>query len=554
MAKSVARQPQTQPHAVCEFVDVDGPELEVTIWVRGVDLEPETLGELVVRSRFGGPVAKLRQPVEARVSTTGEWSLCRFVFRVPIAKLRRGSLEFKFSYDGAVPKSLIPSAGVLAESRFRPLGDRGFYKVQPGAGRHGVWLRVDSGDASARFARCVLGVFEDVYFMARGRRLSWVRFARFFTKPFVPRGEIWLIGEREESARDNSAVLFEYLRKNEPDRRVYYVIDKTSPMRANVAGFGNVVDHTSLRHKMLMLHATTLINSYSIKHMIPATWHPGAYMQQVTWRLEAKRVYLKHGVHLSPDAMKRTNGGYDLVCTVGQRERDELRRTTGYREQLVLTGLARYDNLAGSRGEGSKQKFVLFMPTWRRYLVPKLFSGEKDSLVAYEGSRYQQFVDSLLSSEPLNDVLAAHDLKMIVVPHNNMAEHINEETVSVSNVEILPAASADIPGLLKNCSALVTDYSSVHFDAAYAGAPVIYAQFDAEDFKQMHGASSWFDFAVDGFGPVVETGGEVVEYLSTLAEVGFARDPAYEARVDAIFEFNDDANCERIIAAIHQLG
>src|SRR5699024_1329528 len=200
-------------------------------------------------------------------------------------------------------------------------------------------------------------------------------------------------------------------------------------MAESVSALGRVGWHSSWRHRLLMLHAHVLANAYSIKHMLPSRWRPGAYMNQCAWRVGARRVYLKHGVHLSPDAVKRASGGYDLVLTVWPQETEALTATSGYSDaHLRQTGLARYDNLVRVR----PSRTVLFMPTWRRYLVPKLFGASDDALIGYDGSTYQQFVHGLLASPRLADVLEEHDLTMVVAPHYNLAgllrpEHVGSE-------------------------------------------------------------------------------------------------------------------------------
>src|SRR5699024_12268141 len=92
---------------------------------------------------------------------------------------------------------------------------------------------------------------------------------------------------------------------------------------------------------MLMLHATVLANAYSIKHMIPRQWTSAGYTRHLAWRVGAHRVYLKHGVHVSPPAGKRGAGGYDLYLSVHPMERDAVRGSAGYRDQVGETGRPR---------------------------------------------------------------------------------------------------------------------------------------------------------------------------------------------------------------------
>ncbi|WP_168211805.1 CDP-glycerol glycerophosphotransferase family protein [Ruania zhangjianzhongii] len=374
---------------------------------------------------------------------------------------------------------------------------------------------------------------------------------RVLTWIFVPRGAIWLIGERRETARDNGFAFFAHLRQQRPEDPVFYVIARDSPSAAAVAELGHVVWHSSLQHRILMLHAAVIANAYSIKHMLPSRWRPGAYMNQCAWRVGARRVYLKHGVHLSPDAVKRSNGGYDLVLTVGPQETQALARTSGYTStQLRQTGLARYDNLVPER----PSRKVLFMPTWRRYLVPKLFGAGDNALIGYEGSTYQQFVHGLLASPDLAEALEEHDLTMLVVPHYNLAGLLRPEHLGSERISILDGMTADIPCLLRSCALLVTDYSSVQFDVAYVGAPVIYTQFDRDEYAAGHGGTSWFDPDRDGFGPVVTTVHDAAEAVAAYAGQGFTREGTYTDRVSRVFSHSDHRNCARITAAIDSMG
>src|SRR5262249_44302037 len=67
--------------------------------------------------------------------------------------------------------------------------------------------------------------------------------------------QVWLVGERAGKAQDNGFHLFRHLRNNHPELDAYYVIDRESPERANVAPLGNVVDFKSEEHIRLALRA-----------------------------------------------------------------------------------------------------------------------------------------------------------------------------------------------------------------------------------------------------------------------------------------------------------
>ncbi len=541
------------PAPVCEYVDLHEGRLAVAIHLRGHDLPEGTRLEVRLRRRGGDVAVRTSGEVEPRVSTVGVWTRAalRVELELPDAdgayRLELESPAGPGEHPPTEPRfvPLVPATGLLASSRPREHAGRRL-QVLPAAGSPAVWLRIAGTGRAATWAWGARDWLRDLAFVARGRRFSWVRPARLLTRPFVPRGPIWLVGERPETARDNGHALFAHLRATRPDAAVYYVIAPDSPMRDTVAGLGNVVWRSSVRHRVLMLHADVLANAYSVKHMLPSRWRPGAYMLQCAWRVGARRVYLKHGVHLSPEAVKRANGGYDLVAAVGPGEATALRATSGYGPQVVETGLARYDQLVSA----GPSRTVLFMPTWRRYLVPTLFGGGGPAEVAYEGSAYQRFVEGFLGSERLARILDAADVRLAVVPHYNLAAELGGYRPVSDRVEMVDARTADIPALLRGCDLLVTDWSSVHFDVAYVGTPVVYVQFDREQYTAGHGLGEWFDARRDGFGPVVADVGAALDQIERYADRAFVREDVYADRVTRVFAHHDQANCARIVAAI----
>ncbi|AXH96755.1 CDP-glycerol glycerophosphotransferase family protein [Ornithinimicrobium avium] len=541
-------------HPICEYLDLPSgePRLRVAVRLRFADRPEGERYLLRCVDRRGRPVARAVAEVTPRVNTVGTWTRSQLVFEVPAGDLPDGSvrLEVAAAAPGATAYPVQPSAGLLAASRRTRLRPDRWVQAVPAAGRAAVWLRLASDTRLGRLSWIAADWLRELAFVAHARRFTWVRAARLATRPFVPRGPVWLVGERPETARDNGRALFEHLRTTRPDAPVYYVITADSPMRGAVEPLGNVVTHSSWRHRVLMLHAQVLANAYSVKHMLPSRWHPGAYMKQAAWRTGAHRVYLKHGVHLSPYAVKRANGGYDLLAAVGDREAEALRATSGYDEEVVVTGLARYDALVRP---AERSGTVLFMPTWRRYLVPTLFSGNDESQVAYEGSTYQRFVTDLLGSPRLAELLARHDLTLQVVPHYNLGSLLRADDLASQRVRVLDASTADIPGLLRSCDLLVTDYSSVQFDVAYVGTPVVYCQFDAEEYTAGHSAFSWFETARDGFGPVTRDVEGTIGAIERYAVSGFEREPLYEERVRSVFAHHDRHNGERLALAIDEL-
>ena len=95
------------------------------------------------------------------------------------------------------------------------------------------------------------------------------------------------------------------------------------------------------------------------------------------------------------------------------------------------------------------------------------------------------------------------------------------------------------------CSVLITDYSSVFFDVGYMEKPVIYYQFDQEEFRKYHYQEGYFFYEKHGFGPVVLTEEALLKALRECAQNDFRMQKEYRDRLDAFYPVRDAKNCER---------
>lgn len=105
------------------------------------------------------------------------------------------------------------------------------------------------------------------------RRPGWLlRLLYWISRPVLGRRDIWVVGERHDTAQDNGYHFFRYMRENHARRNVYYVIDAKAADRAKVAPFGNVVARGTLRHRLYLLNATRLISPYDLEaYLAPPT-------------------------------------------------------------------------------------------------------------------------------------------------------------------------------------------------------------------------------------------------------------------------------------------
>ena len=290
----------------------------------------------------------------------GQWE--RLVADVPLDQLPTGDYELAIEFVGdphLPPRTLRPCVGSVTPGRTRKTawtvrGQQGSTRYLPFVtGPARVTRLAVQQDARGRRAalawrlRRLRQDFRQVVRGQGGRRLRLLLLVRLLTRPWFGH-QIWLVGERRDTAQDNGLHLFRSIRRSQPRRHVYYVIDRDTPEYRKIRELGNVVAHSSWRHQLLMLHADVLANAFSIPYLIPRSWPRSAYNYHLAWRIGAVRVFLQHGVHISPAALQRMTTGYDIVVTSAARETQALREVSGYDEQLAETGLARYGALAPS--------------------------------------------------------------------------------------------------------------------------------------------------------------------------------------------------------------
>ncbi len=442
-----------------------------------------------------------------------------------------------------------PAPGALASSR--PLTSNGrrfqFFPIHGSGRAEFVTLSAIGPLARMRWSSTMLR--RDLGAMIRRRPYAWTRPIRALTRPLFWRREIWLIGERPDTARDNGYHLFAYLTRERPDVDAYYVIDKSSSQYEPMRQLGRVVAHSSWRHRLLMYHAAALVNAYNPIHMLPRGWTKAIYVRHFAWRVGAYRVYLKHGIHMNPRVLKRQQTGFDLFLTASLREGEAARETSGYDRQIVPTGLPRYDALVAT----PPSRTILFMPTWRVYLVPRLFSDETTTQVAFEGSTYQRFMRDFLGSPRLHSLLEEHDYQLEFMPHYNMHAHLAQMPLTGRRITMRDGSAPDIQDVMRHCDLFITDHSSVHFDIAYLGTPLIYTHFDDEDYFGGHSHPSWFSHENDGFGPVTRDVDSTIDAIEHYLHNGCVREAKYSKRVEDTFIFHDRDNSRRAVEAIEEV-
>ena len=343
--------------------------------------------------------------------------------------------------------------------------------------------------------------------------------------------DTWVISERGIDARDNGYWFYKYMIENHPEVNVKYIISKDSADRCKIRE-QDIINYRSKEHYYYFINA---------KYLISAEIMGFAPNEQLFYRLnkfgllkiKGKTVFLQHGITKDFNSyMLPENAKLDLFICGAIPEYNYMIEKYGYKKENVgLTGFARFDNL-----DDKKEKTILIMPTWRKWLK------YNETLV---GTDFYNNYSKLLNDKEIIEKLEEKNYKIVFYPHIILQKFINEFKVTSERTILASFKDYDVQDLLKESEILITDYSSVAFDLAYMKKKTIYFQFDLEKYRKEQYQDGYYSYENDGFGPLYKDYNElkkmILKYLDDKKILS-----TYDERIDTFFDKIDKNNCERI--------
>lgn len=434
-----------------------------------------------------------------------------------------------FSWPQAAQYSVRPSE-ITARRGRKPLVSRGISRLLP--------VRVSREKSSTSRASLRLrGIAENKYIQ------------RLFK-------DAWVLMDRDSTAGDNAEHLFRHLRKNHHDINAWFVLRKDTEdyRRLHAEGYKRIVPYGSLRWKVLCLNAKYIVSSHADRYV-----HEPAELRGLN-RPIWKFVFLQHGIihndlsrwlNSKPFARMITTTRAEYASIVGDNSPYSLSP-----REVVRTGLPRHDRLIELDKAVKQRRTITIMPTWRQNLAGKLVgtAGERDTREDFLDTNFaRQWLD-LLTSDRLRNLAQAHSLTIEFMPHPNLKPYLVQFELP-GYVHITSYDEGDVQQVLAESALVVTDYSSIAFDAAIIRRPVAYFQFDAHEvFGGAHlTRPGYFSYRDDGFGPVSDTLQEALDDIEECLKQGPQPAPKYLRRIQATFGKTKPGACERVVSAIEEL-
>lgn len=368
----------------------------------------------------------------------------------------------------------------------------------------------------------------------------------------VPRyTDCWLLMDRNTHADDNAEHLYRHIARTHPGRNIFFVLDRESFDWDRLAAEGfRLIAFGSAEHRLAATCASKVISS-----------HADAYVMDFLGKarpVDQQFVFLQHGVIMNDLSVWLNPKDISCFVTSAKREYQSISGDGSYNfsaKETALTGLPRHDRLR-ELADSRTPTDILVMPTWRNALMaaPTGDSARRTLVEDAEQSLYFTSWTSLLASPRLQALAERTGGQVVFFPHANMQSVLDQVRLP-DHVVVKSHEGTSIQELFASAAVLITDYSSVAFEVALIERPVIYFQFDEQEFFEQQNTYTrgYFDYRQDGFGPVVTTEEDVLSACTGIIESRDSWWQDYGPRIESFFAFRDTDNCARVVRAIEAL-
>jgi CDP-glycerol glycerophosphotransferase len=231
---------------------------------------------------------------------------------------------------------------------------------------------------------------------------------------------------------------------------------------------------------------------------------------------------------------------WDLFVSPGPHVSGMFRQALRFECEALEVGYPRNDTLlrADNAGRAAEirarlgippgRRVVLYVPTWR------------EDVYLQRGRRAELMLDSAAVATALGD-----DYAILVRQHHLVADRTDRMGGNVIDVTHYP----DITELYLIADAVITDYSSVMFDFAVTGRPLLFFTPDLEYYEsELRG--TYFSLADEAPGPLLRTSDEVIDALRDLDRITGAYAGAYAAFSHRYCPMDDGRAAARVVDRI----
>ena len=345
---------------------------------------------------------------------------------------------------------------------------------------------------------------------------------------------VWLMGERTNTAQDNGIVLFQWLQEN-TSIESYYVIEEDSSDYEHIKHIPNVLIFGSDKHFEIAFKAKVLLSTHDLENILPYKPAKGFFGYE-----ETMKIFLQHGVLGRKNVeyhKKNYDMPFDLFIVSSDPEKQVIvMEEMGYEDhEVAVTGLARFDNLI----QINPPKDILLMPTWRDWINTDEQFLKSEYFLAYS---------NLIQNDKLLGLLEEYKVNINFYPHYRAQDYFQSEIENMhERIKFISLGSQTVQQLLIDHALLITDYSSVSFDFTLLNKPVVYYHFDVDSFFRKGILRPIEETFIGGIGSYEE---ELVTIIEDIIKSNFTN---FEYEITGIIKHQDQHNSRRIYDEVQKL-
>ena len=370
--------------------------------------------------------------------------------------------------------------------------------------------------------------------------------------------EIWIINDKKTQAGDNGEYFFRYLiGKKQRNIDIYFSILKNSTDFDRLKKIGNVLDLNSQQYLNIFIIADKLISSEPNILVDRPFSKDIKYIRDL---LHFKFIFINNGI-IKDDLSKnlhRIRSNIDLFAISTIREFNSLFfYNYGYKNSSILfSGMPRFDdfeyyNLINNKGRINKtiKKIILIIPDSRLYIQGNEDNSHFTNIYSnsFKLTEYFIFYNNLINDKILLNIMELYNYTGIFC----LNPYFSAQWIDFKKNKLFEINNVcDLHRLIIEGSILITDYSNIFLDFGYLKKPIIYTQFDYEEYRKLQYPEGYFKYKNDGFGPICKNINQTVDSIIGYIKNNCLIEEKYLNRVQSFFTFFDNHNSERLFQHI----
>lgn len=363
-------------------------------------------------------------------------------------------------------------------------------------------------------------------------------FIAYMLSKFLFYKNITLFFEKESSRYEESASCVYEKFIDQGCKNCYYLLNKENPVidKLEKKYQKNIIETGTLKHLIYFFATKNFISTETLGHAVKLRIANRLVRRKIASQ-KNKYVFLQHGVmymvSLNSDlrvGFQKPNMKLYRVVVSSKKEAEHFIQYSNYKmEDFYITGLAKFDKAI----QYETADKIVIMPTWRRWET-------NIALTNFSKTKYYKMMERIVDAIPKE----FHN-KIIVLPHPLMLEAMKKSNCYLKNMLV----DKSYDDILKECKVLITDYSSISYDAFYRGSNIIFYWEEKEECLKHYGdkAKIMLDKNL-AFGDICYNPVELTNCFDN--NYNNKQQVKYQKRYKKIVTYHDNKNTDRIVECI----